>query len=82
MKFPFSPRAQRQVEALLQHDFDLGRGVVRASPTPYPGLQDLSFRWLHLNAYWIAFVDEADSPRAIVGVVYDRADIPRRMSED
>lgn len=52
-----------------------GRGL--AAPRPYPGLARPGRLWIKANSYWIAY--RPDDPPTIVGVFYDRSDIPGQV---
>jgi plasmid stabilization system protein ParE len=47
------------------------------APRPYPQLARPGRAWVHAGRYWIAY--RTRPPAAIVAVVYDAADIPRRL---
>jgi plasmid stabilization system protein ParE len=47
------------------------------APRPYPNLTRPGRAWVQSGRYWIAFVTRPSV--AIVAVVYDAADIPRRV---
>ncbi len=50
------------------------RGLL--APRPYPGLAAPGERWVLAGAYWVAY--RLGDPRVVLGVFYDRADIPGR----
>jgi plasmid stabilization system protein ParE len=90
-----TPRAARQVRALRQHYENLGtRNLVAAiesawhqiatnpaaglaAPRPYPNVARRGRAWVQAGRYWIAYITRPSL--AIVAVVYDAADIPRRV---
>ena len=49
-----------------------------SAPRPYPQLARPGRAWIKAGRYWIAY--STNVPVVIVGVFYETADIPRRMS--
>lgn len=47
------------------------------APRPYPTLAKPGRLWLHAGAYWIAYT--LTEPAVIQAVIYDTANIPRRL---
>lgn len=48
-----------------------------AEPRPYPNIAQPGRSWVQSGRYWIAYVTRPSL--AIVAVLYDAADIPRRV---
>lgn len=69
-------RAVLDAEAQIEN----GADRVLAAPRSYPELISLGLSWLHVGRYWIAYRDGLEP--TIVGVIWDSADISRRMRED
>jgi plasmid stabilization system protein ParE len=48
------------------------------APGPYPVLAKYGLRWIKVGPYWIAY--EVATRATIIGVFYETADIPNRLS--
>ncbi len=48
-----------------------------AAPRPYPEAAEAGWRWIKEGRYWIAY--SLTRPPLIVAVIYDQADLPRRI---
>ena len=63
---------QRAVERIAR---DPNRGL--AAPRPYPEAAAEGRRWIKEGRYWIAY--KLTRPPLIVAVIFDQADLPRRI---
>jgi plasmid stabilization system protein ParE len=54
----------------------IAQGRCRASPLPYPELEAEGQAWTHAGSYWFVFT--TTKPAVVLGVFYDRADLPSR----
>jgi hypothetical protein len=50
-----------------------------AHPTPYPEVAEWNFKWIKAHRYWIGYSLARGYP-IITNVVYDAADLPRRIA--
>ena len=74
------PEATRNLVAAIEsawHQITADPAAGLPAPRPYPQIARPGRAWVHAGRYWIAYVTRP-SP-AITLVVYDAADIPRRV---
>lgn len=49
------------------------------APRTYPKLKRPGLKWVHEKSYWFAYTYTDEAPAIIVGIYYDKADIPGRL---
>ncbi len=54
----------------------IAQGEGHPAPRPYPEMAAPGDRWFHAGRYWFGYRGE---PPAIFAVLYDQADLPRRV---
>jgi plasmid stabilization system protein ParE len=74
------PEATRNLVAAIEsawHQIATNPAAGLAAPRPYPNVARRGRAWVQAGRYWIAYITRPSL--AIVAVVYDAADIPRRV---
>jgi plasmid stabilization system protein ParE len=74
------PEATRNLVAAIEsasHQITTNSAAGLPAPRPYPNVARPGRAWVQAGRYWIAYITRPSL--AIVAVVYDAADIPRRL---
>jgi hypothetical protein len=74
------PEATRNLVAAIEsawHEITSNRAAGLPAPRAYPNIARPGRAWVQAGRFWIAYITHPSL--AIVAVVYDAADIPRRV---